>query len=349
MITLARQSRGFTQKELHSRTGIQQPILSKYESGIRVPTVSDLSKIAEVLDYPTDFFLQTWHPDGPGVNEYYHRKRQRASVRDLDRIYATATIQRRNVEALLRSADFPNTNFPSFPVEGTAVEDAANTPEEAARKLRATWHIPRGPIHNITKMIEEWGGVVLRCDFESRHVDGFSKGPLSARPIFYMNREMPPDRWRWTLAHELAHVVIHNEPNGNMERQANAFAGEFLAPAREIKQDLWDTSFENLSRLKIKWKISVQALVMRAHELGVVTDSQKRYRLMQWSKEGYRMREPEHLDPPIEHPRFVPDLIDFHRRELGYSESDLCLTLKINRTDLRERYFSGGGLLQVVE
>ena len=72
------------------------------------------------------------------------------------------------------------------------------TPAEAAQKLRATWGVQHGPIHNVTRQIEDAGGVVLRSDFGTRHVDGFSKGPKSSRPIFHMNGDMPPDRWRWT-------------------------------------------------------------------------------------------------------------------------------------------------------
>jgi len=344
LVTLARQSRGLTQDGLRKLTGIQQWNISKIESGLRQPTESELHRLAEALDYPETFFTQHWRPEGPGVTEYYHRKRQRATAKQLDRIYAIAAIQQHNVATLLRSAEVGNVAFPSFPLDEYD-EDAAAT----AGKVRAVWNLPRGPVHDLTGLIESPGGIVLQCDFQTRHVDGFSRRPATGPPIFYMSDNLPPDRWRWTLSHELGHVVMHTVPNPEMEDQANLFASAFLMPAREIKQDLWNLSFENLSRLKIKWKVSVQALIMRAYSLNVITDSRRRYLFMQWSKAGNRTREPEHLDPPVETPKSVANLIDFHRRQLEYSEADLCTALKLNENDLRERYMTRSAFLRLVK
>ena len=61
--------------------------------------------------------------------------------------------------------------------------------------------------------IERAGGIVCRCEFGTRKVDGISQWPIDADdtpPIFFVNRAVPGDRQRWTLAHEIAHVVLRH-------------------------------------------------------------------------------------------------------------------------------------------
>ena len=72
---------------------------SKIEAGIMNPTEDDLERLSEALDFPPDFFTQNRPVPGPGMSELFHRKRQRIGVKDLNRVYANATIQIMNIEA----------------------------------------------------------------------------------------------------------------------------------------------------------------------------------------------------------------------------------------------------------
>lgn len=58
-----------------------------------------------------------------------------------------------------------------------------------------------------------------------------------------------------------------------MERQANVFASEFLAPATEIA-DLLPTriDWKRLMALKGTWGVSIQALLFRGRELRVMPE-----------------------------------------------------------------------------
>ena len=46
---------------------------------------------------------------------------------------------------------------------------------------------------------------------------------------FFVNTEIPGDRLRWTLAHEIGHVVMHLMPSPDQEKEADRFAAERLA------------------------------------------------------------------------------------------------------------------------
>ena len=229
-----------------------------------------------------------------------------------------------------------NPEFPQLPVD-----EYNDDVEKIARSVRALWNIPPGPVTNVTKTIEKFGGVIFEYDFGSRQIDGFSHRSNHTPPIFYLNQNVPPDRWRWTLAHELGHIVMHfavDQSPKTIEDQANRFAGEFLAPAHELKPQLLGLDFQKLAGLKRYWKISMSALVMRAYHVSAITESQRRNMFMRLSKAGYRLREPEVTDPPTEPPEFPYRLVQYHLNDLGYTEGELMQLLAISDKDLATHY-----------
>ena len=63
------------------------------------------------------------------------------------------------------------------------------SPKDAARHLRGHWVVPRGPVENVTRLIEKAGGVVIKIDFETKHLEALSfrlPGP-SAPDIYQLN------------------------------------------------------------------------------------------------------------------------------------------------------------------
>ena len=336
MLTLARRSRGLTQVELADQIGVTQGTVSKYEAGVMPVSELDLGKLSLALDYPPQLFLQIIRIEGPGISESFHRKRQSMSANALHRMYALAEIRRVEIQKLVKSWQGPDLGFPRYPVD-----EHDDNPEKIARTVRALWQIPNGPVFNVTKTIEQAGGIIFGYDFGTRQIDGFSLRSATTPPLFYLNQGIPPDRWRWTLAHELGHIVMHFDPSRTpklMEEQSDRFAGEFLAPAHELKPQLLELGFQKLAGLKLYWKISMQALVMRAYWIGTITERQRRNMFVRLSKAGYRLREPAELDPPIEFPEMPHRLVHFHREQLGYSDADIQQALNIGTNDLRTFY-----------
>ena len=336
MVELARRSRKLTQAQLADLMGVGQGTVSKYEVGVLLIPDSDLIKLSTVLDYPPEFFTQTVSVEGPSISESFHRKRQSLSVPILNQVYALAEIRRLEIQKLLKSLDGTILEFPSYPIE-----EYNDDVEKVARTVRAQWHIQPGPVTNVTRTIEKAVGVIFEYDFGSRQIDGFSHRSNHTPPIFYLNQNVPPDRWRWTLAHELGHIVMHFAVDGSpkvVEDQANRFAGEFLAPAHELKPQLWGLDFQKLAGLKRYWKISMSALVMRAYQLGAITENQKRSMFTRLSKAGYRLREPEVTDPPNEPPELPYRLVQYHLNNLGYAEGELRQLLAIGHKDFATHY-----------
>jgi len=347
MVTLARLSRGMKQAELAARVGVSQGTLSKLESGIGSISDDDLQALSAALGYPPRFFSMRSRVDGGSVAELYHnRKRKLTTAVALNKAYACATIRRIHIERLLNAAEPIDAQFPYYP---TADYDE---PARTARTVRAALELPNGPVFDIVAVIENAGGIIIACAFDSRQIDGFSRWRHNELPpLFFVNGDAPPDRLRWTLAHELGHVVMHTnaDPYDRMEEEANLFAAEFLTPAQLIKPQLLNLTFPRLAGLKTQWKVSIQALIMRAYQLNVISNRQRTYFFTQLSRAGYRLREPVELDPPRENPRALYRLVRDHLDRLGYSVPELAEALALTEREFRALYLPNEHGLEVVK
>ena len=344
MLALARRSRELTQQKLAELSGVPRTKVSRYEAGTLSVADDMLSRLAAALDYPVKFFRRKPTLIGASGGAIFHRKQQSLPVKKLYRAHALAETRRLEITTMLDSLDVQSPSPPEYDVE--LFED---DPEKIARSVRAAMNIPPGPIFNLTETLERNGCMVVPHDFGTRRIDGFSQRTPYAPCFLHLNNELLPDRWRWTLAHELGHAVMHFEsgaPPNLVEEQANLFAAEFLAPAHEIGDILYDLTFQKLGGLKRMWKISMQALIARAYHLGTISHRQRRSMFVRLSSAGYRTREPETLDPPVERPSWMGQLAQRHLDDLEYSCTELCDLLAIGETEFRRHYIGSDDILE---
>ncbi|MFX5225882.1 ImmA/IrrE family metallo-endopeptidase, partial [Acinetobacter baumannii] len=89
-------------------------------------------------------------------------------------------------------------------------------------------------------------------------------------PCIFIDKNMPSDRQRFTLAHELGHAIMHKLPSENMEDEANRFASALLMPSKDIRPYLTGKiTLEKLATLKLVWKVSMNALLKTAEREGL--------------------------------------------------------------------------------
>jgi transcriptional regulator with XRE-family HTH domain len=230
MLVIAREARGLTQRELGAQLKIAPETISRIESGFRQPTSEQIGGFARCLEFTEDFFFLDERVRHFGSGCIYHRKRKKASQSALKKLLALVNIRRIQLKKILQSAEMEATNqFIRLDI------DESGDPADCARSVRAIWKLPPGPVNNLTRAIEDAGGVIMRCDFGTRDVDAVSQWVPDSPPLFLVNSRIPTDRCRWTLAHELGHIVMHQIPTTNMEQEADRFAAEFLTPQAEIK------------------------------------------------------------------------------------------------------------------
>ena len=335
MLVLARRSRSLTQDELAKRAGVVRTSLSRYEMGTLTVPDHALSKLADALDYPPAFFRRNTTLLGTGGDAVYHRKRQSMPTKALYHAHACAEIRRLEITTLLQSIGEDVPMLPEYPV------DFYEDPARIARTMRAAMNIPPGPVFNLTATLERNGCVVVAHDFMSHHLDGFSQRPPYPPNFIHLNAALPPDRSRWTLAHELGHLVMHFEFTDSsrlLEEQANLFASEFLTPAHEIAPQLAGLTFQKLSGLKMEWMVSMQSLITRAYHLNLISDRQRQSMFTRMATAGYRTREPATLDPPVEKPSMMVQLAERHYTELDYTPDELASLVMVNERDFWKHY-----------
>lgn len=115
--------------------------------------------------------------------------------------------------------------------------------------------------------------------------------------IGYFPEGKPGDRLRFTIAHELGHLVLHRHRRpidaALMEREANEFAGEFLFPETDARAVLApDMTLEDYRYVKSGWGISIAASVLRAFDLGVIDHDKYTSLYVRMSQRRWTKREP---------------------------------------------------------
>ena len=343
MLIIARQSRGYTQKQLADLiTPIRQSKLSKIESGIQNVSIQEAESMATALNYPVDFFYQKELSCIPSISGLFHRKRATLSAKTLDKVHASIEIKCIQVKKLLNSISIDHLPIPSY-----NVEDA--TPAEIARMTRVLWQLPRGPVRNLIDVIESAGGIIIPMDFGTDKIDAISRRTTSNVPLFFVDFSRPMDRIRFSLAHELGHMIMHKIPSKEIEVEANDFAAEFLMPENDIKEDLENLTLRYLPTLKLKWKTSMAALIYRANDVSCIDEERKQHLYIQLSKRGYKSREPKELEPVRELPSLFYDLLKLHITDLKYTKKELSKLLLINENELDELFPSDRPKLKIIK
>ena len=322
MLVLARESMGLTQSGLAHEASMVQGSISKIEAGLLGLSDEQLDTLAHILETPRSFFFQTEPVYGYGSSCYYHRKRQSVPVSVLRQVMAQVNILRIQFTKLLRGAEIETENK----FHRLDLADYENNPPQVARLIRGSWNLPPGPVQNLVEAIEDAGGVVFRLSFGTRKIDAISQWLPGLPPLFFVNSEIPGDRLRFTLAHELGHLIMHQVPTPNLEKEANQFASEFLMPAKEIGPHLNKLSIQKLAAMKPYWKVAMSALLRRAFDLGKISVSTYRKLNTQISAHGFKINEPVQI--AIEEPSVLREVIEVHLRDHGYSGRDLAQLLR---------------------
>jgi Zn-dependent peptidase ImmA (M78 family) len=136
-------------------------------------------------------------------------------------------------------------------------------------------------------------------------------------------------RARFDLAHEFGHILLHKaltnaelEAKGTLalvEHQAHHFASCFLMPEATFAKEIYGVDEGSLIATKQRWGVSMQAIIMRLNEIGLLSDYQKVRAFQQISAKGQRKKEPLDGVVPPERGRLLKKAIEF-LKETGVLE-----------------------------
>lgn len=282
--------------------------LGKYERNEDMPGSDVLIALAKALGVKEEYLLSDDEISLEGVD---FRKKIGTSSREEAVLHARAVYVLERylaVEELLqlRSTEWEQPRSAPHPVAD--VHEA----EDAARSVRDDWGLGNDPIPQLAELLEERGIKVLSLDLDN--IDGLAakvrrKSRADARVIVVKSSTWS-ERKRFTLAHELGHMVM--EPNNSVdeEKAAHRFAGAFLMPADVLRAEIGahrsSISIGELVAIKKRFGVSVQALTYRCRELGIIGQAYFRQLFDVFTERGWRkppFEEPETMAPDVEEPK----------------------------------------------
>ena len=311
-LRLARETRSLTQTELSRRLGMSSAAVSQFEKADAKPTAATVTRLAAALSFPVGFFATASSPSSRSDGDLdrldgYGHFRSLRSVTAKQRREALSVTQlvRDLIDALSRHVLLPDLAAPRIPVD----TDEPALAEERAAMVRRAWNVPPGPVGDVIQLAERHGIVVARHRITTAAVSAYSV-PFPERPVIVLHQYgAKRDRDRFSVSHEIGHLTMHQADEivapKAIERQAHRFASAFLMPADEIREELPSkTDWVYLLGLKQRWQVSLGALLRRANDLAVMSNSTYAQAMRTISTRGWRIAEPGDLGLP-EAPRLL--------------------------------------------
>lgn len=298
-------ARGMTLADLETAIDrlVSSSTLSKYEKGIRQPSAKTLNRIAAAYGIKS---AQLWGKPLCDVESIAFRKKTKLGKREQERIKAFVAEEVEKRVWLQEQISKQNTL--ELPILGTTVSNL-NDAEEAAYTLRETLGLDITPIKNLMGVLEEQSIYIIEIN-ASETFDGISAVARDTNDkviaaAIAIRSEIPGDRQRLNIAHELGHLILDIVKNVDPEKAAFRFGAAFLATAEQLRKDVGQKRkrFYNkqLFDLKKRYGMSIQAIFYRFKDLGIITEDYYKKWCIDISRWGWKKNEP--INIPTEKPQ----------------------------------------------
>ncbi|MCD8436019.1 XRE family transcriptional regulator [Tenacibaculum dicentrarchi] len=327
-LTFAREYRGFSQTELSSKiAGLSQPNLSKFEKGLETLSEEIINKIISFLDFPIEFLSKNISNE---THTAHYRKRTTITKGDKTKIEHSYRLIGYIIDEMAGSL-----MWPEFSLKTLDIEDGY-TPQYIAQYTRKILGLkPNEPVKEICNLLETNGIIIVELDSIEKF-DGVSFVTDDGYPTIVINRNFSNDRKRFTISHELGHLLMHSVNNPaipkhrdqkQIEKEADKFASEFLMPKEAIKNSLYNIRLSYLGELKRYWLTSMASIIRRAKDLDCITKETYTYLNIEFSRKG--LRKNEGIDVYIDEPELFKKGYSMHKNELAYSDFQMSSAFSI--------------------
>lgn len=343
-IRRALEARGISAVALAELIGVTKSAISHYEHGTKIPHPDTQTKIGRALNLPVSFFYQ------PTLSE------------EIPKIYfrslaaATKTARTKEVrrfqwhvmvtEFVRRFAELPYVEIPDLDISVNPGHITFDEIELYALEIRRAWGLGVEPISDVVELLESKGIVLARCRFDNDSLDAYSSWANDGPHIILGDDKDAAVRSRFDAVHELAHLVLHKSLDTKVlndrttlrlvETQAHCFAGAFLLPDTSFSSDFFIPTLDSLLSLKLRWKVSVAAMIMRSLALGLISEEQQKRLMIGRARRGWLKREPYDDDIPVERPALLKTALELGLMHGRTSRSAIRAMLPFAPTDIEQ-------------
>jgi Zn-dependent peptidase ImmA (M78 family) len=251
--------------------------------------------LSRALNVRTEYFFR---PELVALDGIEYRKRSSLPKKRLDAITHAV------IDQIERRIELENL-FPQSPVKAFAPVDglpiAVTTMdqiEEVAECVREAWALGFDPIPDLIDVLETNGIRVFMIEADAENkFDGLA-ARVGGMPIVVVGYHWPGDRQRFTLAHELGHLMLEGRLPDELDEEAacNRFAGAFLFPRASVLQELGKhrnaIELKELGLLKEEFGLSMAGILYRARDLGIISPAYRAEQAKLFRFKGWYRKEP---------------------------------------------------------
>ena len=309
----ARKAAGLSLRDLGELVGVSHAAIKKYEDGVAMPSSDILIRLSRALKVRTEYFFR---PEPVALEGIEYRKRSSLPKKRLD------AITHEVIDQIERRIELENL-FPQSPVkpfatvEGLAASiTSMDQIENVVELVREAWELGFDPIPDLIDVLETYGIRVFMIDADADNkFDGLA-ARVSGMPIVVVGRHWPGDRQRFTLAHELGHLMLEGRLGSDLDEEmaCNRFAGAFLFPRASVLQEMGAhrnaIELKELGLLKEEFGLSMAGILYRARDLGIISSAYRDEQAKLFRFKGWHLKEPGR-DYPAEKAHIFEQLV-FH-------------------------------------
>ncbi len=272
--------------------------VSKYEKGEIEPNSQKLIEFANAYGVKVLDLLKQYKAPEMKFNAF--RKKQRLKGQNLELL---KEIIQNKVSDYLEVIKLDELNLQDMKIKKydcNTYDDA----EKAAEKFRDDYNLSiNQPISDLISILENLGIIIIQIDNPDNRFsdfDGLSE-IVDDIPIIVLLKDSDGARQRFTIAHELGHLVLNILDNNlNEEKLCNKFAGALLMPKVAVINEFGEfrhsISYYELKVFKLEYKVSMSAIVYRLKELNIISEYLFRKINISFSSMGIRKQEPDLID-----------------------------------------------------
>jgi Zn-dependent peptidase ImmA (M78 family)/DNA-binding XRE family transcriptional regulator len=291
----ARMMNGFSLQDLSDKleNRVSRQALHKYENGEVIPDSDMLSYLCEALGVRPDYFTRETLVE-LGVISF--RKIENLPSKEQN------IIIERTREVLERYIELEEIMGISKPFEQPEMISSISSMEDieqAAIKVREAWNLCDNPIPNVLELLENKNIKIIQIE-ASVDFDGLQTWINEKIPVIVLNKGKlkSSDRIRFSAFHELGHLLLPLEgiTEKLAEKYCHAFAGAMLFPksaaTKEMGEKRTNISIQELGLIKKQYGISLQAIIYRLKDLGIISAYYMSYYYKYIIQMGWKVVEP---------------------------------------------------------
>ncbi len=314
---------------------VSRQALHKYEKGEVIPDSEMVNLLCKTLNLRPDFFFRDSVVE---LSEIEFRKLKKLPAKDeyriIEEVKDKLTRYLELEEILSIQTEFIN------PLKGWNIITSVAEIEKAVLEVRAAWKIGNGPIANCIELLEDNHIKVVEIDAGDSY-DGLQTWVNNKTiPVIALNsgKVKSTDRKRFTVLHELGHLLLPLEglPENEKEKFCHQFAAAMLLPKEaagiELGKSRTKLMIQELGALKKQYGISMQAIVMRAKDLGIISETYCKQFFFFVKQKGWKINEPVEFIGEEKSSRFEQLLF----RALGEELISISKAASLNNQTLAE-------------